>query len=75
MSIVKDNASGIWKVDIRIGKLKKRYRKNFKTKLECLEYVDFLKQRNEENRPWKGEKLRSKKTEGTDSTLVRWQRL
>ncbi|OED44132.1 hypothetical protein ACH42_08260 [Endozoicomonas sp. (ex Bugula neritina AB1)] len=55
MTIIKDSVKGKWKLDVRVGKENKRYRKWFETKRECTEYIDFLKRRYEEGKPWKGE--------------------
>ena len=55
MSIIKDKVSGLWKVDVRVGKYGKRYRKICSTKRECIEYIDFLKVKYKEGKPWKAE--------------------
>lgn len=55
MSITKDNVSGLWRLDVRVGKYGKRYRKQFSTKRECIEYIDFIKQKHCEGKPWKAE--------------------
>ena len=55
MSITKDKVSGLWKVDVRVGKYGRRYRKTCTTKRECIEYIDFLKTKYQEGKPWKAE--------------------